>query len=406
MDDEGPGSGEPMPAPDRLWRHPAEAGAEQAAANMAARRAGGRRWPEMVVSFIAGAVFVGLAWLLSDRPPSTVTTFPTNEITPSTLFTTAEAPVGFDEWAFEISQPNRGAVVGLHLGGEAPQPLAQAILYRGDGLLLTSAHSIIGATNISATLPDGRSMPALVLASDPVSGVAVLKIASPELEPAIFSNGAVALRDRLVSIAAHTSGSEPTVQTVDVIGDDHVVMLPNGDLLSGMFRLSTELDSSWAGAPIVDENGGVVAMAVVGPEGANYAIPTGLARRIATDLVENGSTEVDAWLGVVISPLSDSLKEQRGVRGGVLVQRVWSETPAARAGLAAGDVIIGINEINVVDLGDLNQAMSYHAPDERIEVRYVRRDVPAGPDATDNDAEYTAVGSVTTVTLGAQPRRS
>ncbi len=406
-DDEGPDSGAPMPAPDRLWRHPAEAGAEQAAANMAARKAGGRRWPELLMSFVAGMAFVGLAWVFSDQPEKPIENIVERVVAPpSTLIVAADAPVGFDEWAFEISKPNRGSVIGLHLGGDTSTDMAQAILYRDDGLLLASAHSLIGADEISAVLPDGRGLPALVLASDPVSGVAVLKIASPELEPAIFSTGSVALRDRLVGIAGHTIDDVPLVQTVDVVGEEQVATLPNGDLLSGLFRLSSELDASWAGAPIVDENGGVVAMAVATADGANYAIPTELARQIATDLVETGTTENEPWLGITLTPfLSEEVQEQRGVRGGVLITRVWSETPAARAGLAAGDIIIGIDSVNVVERSDLQTALSYTSPGQEVEIRYVRRPLLEGPDATDADADYLELGQVTTLTLGAQPKR-
>lgn len=102
-DDEGPDSGAPMPAPDRLWRHPAEAGAEQAAANMAARKAGGRRWPELLMSFVAGMAFVGLAWVFSDQPEKPIENIVERVVAPpSTLIVAADAPVGFDEWAFEI----------------------------------------------------------------------------------------------------------------------------------------------------------------------------------------------------------------------------------------------------------------------------------------------------------------
>jgi S1-C subfamily serine protease len=406
-DDEGPASGAPMPAPDRLWRHPAEAGAEQAAANMAARKAGGRRWPEILMSFVAGMAFVGLAWIFSDQPEKPIQVIEERVVAPpSTLILASDAPVGFDEWAFEISKPNRGSVVGLHLGGDVAHDMAQAILYRDDGLLLASAHSLIGAEEISAVLPDGRGLPALVLASDQVSGVAVLKIASPEIEPAIFSNGNVALRDRLVGIAGHAVDGEPLVQTVDVLGEDHVASLPNGDLLSGVYRLSSELDPTWAGAPIVDENGGVVAMVVATADGANYAIPTGRARQIATDLLESGTTETVSWLGVELaSGLTDDLQQQRGVRGGVLVTRVWNESPAARGGLAAGDVIIGIDSVNVVELSDLSLALTYTNPDDVVEIRYVRRPLVEGPEATDPEEDYVAEGQIAVVRLGAKPKR-
>ena len=165
-----------LPAPDRLWRHPAERGAEQAAANLAARRVYGRRWPSMFMSFVAGCCVVGLAWMLADnKEQATINEVSVNEVIPGEV--TFEGTLSLVDWVDDVSQLNRTSIVALHLGGDAPQEHAQAILLRDDGHLITSAHAIAGAEDITAELPSGP-LPAQMIGSDAVSGIAVLKILS------------------------------------------------------------------------------------------------------------------------------------------------------------------------------------------------------------------------------------
>ena len=161
-----------LPAQDRLWRHPAERGAEQAAANLAARRTHGRSWPSMFVSFVAGCCVVGIAWMLTDTDePARIEEVLVNEIIPEEV--AFEGPLSFDDWVNDVAQLNRTSVVALHLGGDASQEVVQAILLRDDGHLMTSAQAIAGAEDITAEFPGG-SGPAELLASDAVSGIAVL----------------------------------------------------------------------------------------------------------------------------------------------------------------------------------------------------------------------------------------
>ncbi len=400
--DDSTGGAAPPPAPDRLWRHPAELGAETAAANLAARQAGGRRWPGQLVAFIAGATVVGATWLFTDTPDPTIEVITTNMVEPASA-EGGSGPIGFDEWSRQIAEANRTSVIGLHLGGEAPTHMAQATLLRDDGHLLTSAHAIAGASDITAVLHDGRLSPAELVASDPVSGVAVLKIASPELPPPTYSDGRVAARDRLVGIAGQDDG-DALVRGVTVLDDDQVALLPSGDVLGGLFRLSNELDGAWAGAPIIDENGGVVAIAVTTVDGTNYAIPTALATEVGADLIREGTTDHVSWLGIEMSELSESLRTQRDLRGGVVVRKVWDQTAAARGGLSAGDVIIGFASVNVLEISDLQTALRSTQPGEAIEIRYSRR----VPIASSSPHEPTSLESqilTTTVVLGAQPLR-
>ncbi len=398
-----PPEGKMMAAPDRLWRHPAERGAEQAAANLAARRVYGRRWPSMVMSFIAGCTLIGAAWMLQEEAGSDASDPGFGyEIPPTTR--PPQSNIAFNEWSQEVAQLNQTSVVALELVGSPQHETAQAILLSTEGHLLASAHSLLGADpeQIFALLYDGERLPAKLVASDAVSGVAVLKINSPELPPPTYGDELQVLAgDQLVGLART---DEPRI--VDLLGKDYVTSLPNDDLLSGLFRLSDDLSDTWAGAAILDEDGAIVGMVVESRDGGHFGIPTSFARDVARDLIETGTVDHRAWLGVDgLVELSDGIKEERSLFGGVLILRVWDETPAAKAGLVAGDIIVGAGSVNVLDRTDLGLVMATLNPGDSIEIRYSRA-TPAlpTPDATDpKPGDLAGELFSTIVTVGAAP---
>ena len=239
------------------------------------------------------------------------------------------------------------------------------------------------------------------LGTDPVSGIAVLKINSTSLSPPTFTaEDDVAVRDRVVALAQNSGDGDPSARAIDVLGDDQVTTTPNGSLLSGLLRLSNDLDDGWAGAAVLEENGGIAAIAVESRSGGHYAVPINTARKVAQQIIDNEAVSHRAWLGVEVGDLSDGIKTQRDLLGGVLVSRVWDETPAARGGLVAGDIIIGIDEANILDALDLQLHLGTLVPGDSVEVRYSRVDVPAVSGTIELD--LTGELSRTTVTVGAR----
>ena len=339
----------------------------------------------MLMSFIAGGAFVGLIWLFQDEAPAQIEETLTNEIVPST--SSDVGPLSFDDWADEVAQLNRESVVGLNLSGNPRNERAQAIRLGTNGYLITSAYALIGADEIGVVLSDGSATPpAQRVASDPVSGIEVLKINTTNLQPPTFADDAdVFVRDRLVALVGATSDTNQSARAVDVLGEEQVASLPNNSLLSGLFRLSADLDEPWSGAAVLEENGGIVAMTIEARNGSHYAIPISRAREVAEQLIDAGSAEHRAWLGVEMGDLSEGIKVRRELLGGVLMSRVWDETPAARGGLVAGDIIIGIDDANILDRLDLQLHLATLSPGDEVEVRYSRVDVEPASGTIEQD---------------------
>lgn len=406
--DDDPLEGQMQAAPDRLWRHPAERGAEQAAANLAARRVYGRRWPSMLMSFVAGCTVVGTAWLFQETSQTSEPAGNFYESPSTTVPDLALVLPDNEVWPSKVAELNQSSMIGLRLGSSPDHDYAQSILLADDGHLIASAHALLNVDpdNITAVLPGGEQIPAQLVATDSVSGVAVLKITSPELPPPTYGDDLQVLAgDLLVGLGRDFDSGEPVAQTVDLLGKDHVAAMPNGDLLSGLFRLSGEFDASWAGAAILDEGGAIVAMTVESRGGGHYAVPTKLARRVAEDLVERGTLDHKAWLGVDgLVDVSEGIKEERNLLGGLLILRVWDETPAAKAGLVAGDIIVGAGSVNVISKTDLRLVMATLDPGDTIEVRYSRGPSTSSPyESTLEPEERDDQIFTTTVTVGAAP---
>lgn len=356
----------------------------------------------MFMSFVAGCCAVGIAWMLADTDePVAIEEVLVNEIVPEEV--AFEGTLSFDDWVNDVAELNRTSVVALHLGGDASQEVAQAILLRDDGHLMTSAQAIAGAEDITAEFPGG-SGPAELIASDAVSGIAVLKINSPDLLPPTFGDQTqVLVRDRLVALPHQTGDDNPAPRSVELVGKSQVTMMSSGHLLSGAFRLADELTADWAGSAILSEDGGIVAMAVMARDGNSFAIPIDEARAAANQLVSEGSVEHKSYLGVDRSPLADNLRESLGLHGGVLLTRVWGETPAARAGLVAGDVITQAGSVNVLDRTDLAEALAIHPPGSTLEITYARRTSRIDSAVAGGDTAVDVELFTTTVILGARP---
>ena len=209
------------------------------------------------------------------------------------------------------------------------------------------------------------------------------------------------MRDRLVALAQTAENGSASARAVDVLGDDQVAPARNGNLLSGLFRLSNDLGDPWAGAAVVDENGGIVAMTVEARGGGHFAIPIDVAREVAQQLINNGVVTHRAWLGVEMGDLSEGMKSQRDLLGGVLLSRVWDETPAAKGGLLSGDIIVGIDDANILDPLDLQLHLGSLEPGDLVEVRYSRVDIPEERSGT-SEPDLSGETFTTTLTVGAR----
>jgi Do/DeqQ family serine protease len=264
---------------------------------------------------------------------------------------------------------------GMFTNGGVPQDrIAQSLgsgsIVRPDGVIVTNHHVIDGAQEIKVVTADRREWPATVLLDDPRADLAVLKI----------ETGA----ERLPSIAIDDASDVQVGDLVLAIGDPFGVgqTVTNG-IVSALSRSDTGVNnfSSFiqtdaainpgnSGGPLVDMNGDLIGVntAILSGSGTSsgvgFAIPAALVKQVVTTALGGGHTVVRPWLGLRPQALTAEMARSFGLASpqGVLAADLWPDGPAARAGVARGDVIVQVNGQAVNDPTSLNYAVATLAP--------------------------------------------
>jgi len=245
--------------------------------------------------------------------------------------------------------------------------LGSGFIIRANGVILTNAHVVHGATQITVKLADHREYPAKVLGLDSKTDVAVLKIDAHDLPIVRLGDPtALAVGDYVLAIGAPYGLEETaTAGIVSAKGRD----LPDSDHAVPFIQTDVAVNPGNSGGPLFDATGGVVGINSQiysrsgGFEGLSFAIPIDVAEHVADQIIRTGKIE-HARLGVYVQPVDQSLARSFGLDSpsGALVSKVEPDSAAARAGLKAGDVILKYDGRTLTDSGQLSAAVNMAAP--------------------------------------------
>jgi Do/DeqQ family serine protease len=270
-------------------------------------------------------------------------------------------------------------------GQRTEQSLGSGSIVRADGVILTNHHVIAGAQEIMVVTADRREWPATVLLDDSRADLAVLKIdAKGETLPTIHIDAA----------------EQPQVgDLVLAIGDPFGVgqTVTNG-IVSALARSDTNI-SAYAsfiqtdaainpgnsGGPLVDMAGDLIGVntAIISASGASagvgFAIPAPIARQVVDAAMGGGHAVVRPWLGLKAQALTGEMARSLGLAApqGVVVTDVWAGGPAARAGIAQGDVIVSVDGQEVDDEAALNYRVGALQPGAEARLAVRRNGGPA-----------------------------
>lgn len=245
-----------------------------------------------------------------------------------------------------------------------------------DGLILTNAHVVRDADEVSVKLSDRREYKAKVLGSDPATDVAVLKIDARDLPTVQLGNPArLAVGDYVLAIGSPFGFEQSaTAGIVSAKGRS----LP-GDGYVPFIQTDVAVNPGNSGGPLFDSEGNVVGInsqiysRTGGYQGVSFAIPIDVALHVKDQIVKNGKVE-RARLGVTIQEvnqtLADSFKLPRPE--GALVSSVAPGGAAAKAGVEPGDVILKFNGQAIVRSGDLPALVGMSKPGSKAELEVWR----------------------------------
>lgn len=260
------------------------------------------------------------------------------------------------------------------------------VVFRTDGLVLTSAHELVGSGSLTVVLHDGTRHRAELVGSDLATDVAVVRVDATGLPVAVLgSSSSLQVGTPAVAFGCpQDDGEAPRLTTGVVSGLDRRVVA-HGVALHGMIQTDAPIEAAAAGGPLVDAHGAVVGIttAVTGApgDGFGYATPIDLVARVAEQLVHSGHA-VHSWLGVEGADLPMAEAEALGLPGGAVVNQVTSGSPAALGGLSAGDVIVGVEGTEVASSSDLVVLVRQHRPGDTISITYHRGGRPAEASVT------------------------
>jgi serine protease Do len=242
-------------------------------------------------------------------------------------------------------------------------------LISADGLVLTNAHVVDGAKEVTVKLSDHREYKAKVLGADRGSDIAVLKIDGRDLPTvSLGDSDQLGVGDYVLAIG-EPFGLEETATAGIVSAKGR--SLP-GDGYVPFIQTDAAVNPGNSGGPLFDANGSVVGINAQiysnsgGFQGVSFAIPINLAMQVKDQIVKTGKV-VHARLGVEVQPLNQSLAESFKLKtpNGALVAKVVPDSAAAQAGIKVGDVILKLNAAPVLDAGQLSQRVGIMTPGDK-----------------------------------------
>ena len=260
---------------------------------------------------------------------------------------------------------------GFGPGAEAQQAQGSGFVLDEQGHVVTNEHVVSGAERISVQLASGERYEATLVGSDESTDLAVLRIDAPasELEPLeLGDSSGLRVGEGVVAIGS-PFGLEGSVSAGVVSALDRQMEAQNGFTINGSIQTDAAINHGNSGGPLLNLAGEVVGVNAQiasesgGSDGVGFAIPSNTVASVVEQLLAGGGVE-HAYLGVGLAELESG--------EGVEVSEVRPGTPAAEAGLEAGDVVTAVDGDAVSSPADLQTAIDAKRPGDAVTLTVVR----------------------------------
>ncbi|MCX8084187.1 MAG: DegQ family serine endoprotease [Calditerrivibrio sp.] len=235
--------------------------------------------------------------------------------------------------------------------------LGSGFIITENGYIVTNDHVVKNADSISVKLSDKRTFKATVVGSDPKTDVAVIKIDAKDLKPLKFGDSSKLRIGQWAIAVGNPFGLNGTL-TVGVISATGRSGL-GIETYEDFIQTDASINPGNSGGPLLNIYGDVIGIntaIIASGQGIGFAIPANMAKPIIEQIINKGKVD-RSWIGVGIQDMTPELAKSMGVKidHGVVINKVYPNSPAKKAGLQEGDVIIKCNNEKIITSSDLQK---------------------------------------------------
>jgi len=316
-----------------------------------------------------------------DPEPATTTTIAT---VPATVQAPATAPPeGTTAVAF-IAELVRQSIVTVEVGSGdgVTGPAAgtgSGVVYTRDGVVLTNNHVVEDAEFVRVIFLDGRIYQAEVLGTDPLTDVAVIKVAVPDLTPIGLADiDRVRIGDPAIAVGNPLGlGGGPSVTSGIVSAFNRRLSVTASEELYGLIQTDAPITRGSSGGALLDGEGRLIGITTaigvsdVGAEGLGFAVPVNVVVGIAEDLIADGEVQ-HAYLGIIGEDAFELTEDNARLPTGARISSIEPASAIGSAGAQAGDTIVALNGAPVANMNELVAMLRTYRAGAAVDVELLR----------------------------------
>ncbi len=259
------------------------------------------------------------------------------------------------------------------------QGLGSGVIIRSNGYIVTNNHVVEGADEVTVVLYNGEEYEAEIVGTDPYSDLAVLKIDAEGLPAVSFGDmDDVRVGQWVLAFGSPLSPNLENTVTAGIISAVGRLRAPQTDgavqPLYNYIQTDAAINPGNSGGPLVNVQGELIGINAAiytrtgGYQGISFAIPVDIVKDVVREIIETGGVQ-RARLGVRFNAVSETLEDALNLpEGAAQVALVVDDSPAAEAGIQAGDIITAIDGEPLTDYLQLKQIIGSHEPGETVEI--------------------------------------
>ncbi len=257
------------------------------------------------------------------------------------------------------------------------QAAGSGFIISSDGYILTNNHVVEEADSITIRLADKRELKATIIGTDPQSDVALIKVDAKNL-PVIplGDSNKLEVGEWVIAIGSPFELSQTvTVGVVSAKGRSRIGI----NDYENFIQTDAAINPGNSGGPLLNIYGEVIGMNTAifsrsgGYMGIGFAIPINMTKSVTNQLKKHGKV-TRGWLGVMIQDVDEALSQSFDLKSasGVLISEVQRNSPASKAGIKQGDVLLSMNEKELIDVPDLRNRVAMISPGSKVKFQIIR----------------------------------